>query len=423
MVKRVGSTPCKGNKAIIGIGLFLLPVILLGLSFIGSCKRKEPAQPPATPKQGQPIVKKGKTPPPTHQGHGINETIKALFKDEPENFEEYQKIQKTFRSGKYAAGIKKLEKLYEKSPQAPWAETVKFQLVHVKRLSKDFKGALEENSDFLRLYPASKMAPRAMITEGEIYLSMAKNEPSYYEKALGVYSRISSTFPELQVEADYRIGSTYFAMKDHEKAKNVFEKIISEQPKSIFAPKALYSLAVLFLNRGDNEQAQKTYEKLAAEYPKDRLAKKAQAKLKGMALIGKKAPAFQIKEWIGDPPQDGEIFDKELTMISFWGIWCGHCRKNLPKMNQLAETYSSRGVRVLGVSREKGKHDAEKIKQFIQKNPAKFPTAVDDNGKTSNAYSVANVPCLVAVDSQGKVCWYGHPDFLTDETIEALLKK
>jgi hypothetical protein len=52
-----------------------------------------------------------------------------------------------------------------------------------------------------------------------------------------------------------------------------------------------------------------------------------------------------------------------------------------------------------------------------------YPTGVDDEGKMSEEMAVNSIPCVVVVDPQGRISWHGHPDYLTDRVLEALLKR
>jgi thioredoxin 1 len=61
---------------------------------------------------------------------------------------------------------------------------------------------------------------------------------------------------------------------------------------------------------------------------------------------------------------------KGLTIIDFWAVWCGPCRIVGPLVDQLAEEYADRGVRV-------GKLD------------------VDSNPETSAAFGIRSIPSIL----------------------------
>lgn len=83
-----------------------------------------------------------------------------------------------------------------------------------------------------------------------------------------------------------------------------------------------------------------------------------------MAVNGK---VFEIT----DTNFDEEIRDRdELSMVDFWAVWCGPCRIIAPVIEQLAEDYADRGLRV-------GKLD------------------VDSNPQTASQFGVRSIPTVI----------------------------
>lgn len=72
---------------------------------------------------------------------------------------------------------------------------------------------------------------------------------------------------------------------------------------------------------------------------------------------------------------DGNFADEveqseTLTMIDFWAVWCGPCRLVAPVVEQLADEYHDKGLRV-------GKLD------------------VDSNPKTTTRFRVMSIPSIL----------------------------
>lgn len=66
-----------------------------------------------------------------------------------------------------------------------------------------------------------------------------------------------------------------------------------------------------------------------------------------------------------------EVRDRdELSMVDFWAAWCGPCRLIAPLIEQLAEDYADRGLRV-------GKLD------------------VDSNPQTASQFGVRSIPTVL----------------------------
>ncbi|GIF25246.1 thiol-disulfide isomerase/thioredoxin [Actinoplanes tereljensis] len=86
------------------------------------------------------------------------------------------------------------------------------------------------------------------------------------------------------------------------------------------------------------------------------------------------------------------------AVVNIWASWCQPCRKELPIMQQLADTAGDR-LTVLGVdtgdSREAGA-------SFAADKSVTFPTLFDEDRKLVNAVGGINLPVTVFLDATGK---------------------
>jgi outer membrane protein assembly factor BamD (BamD/ComL family) len=358
----------------------------------------------------------------------------VLFTGDPEAFNEFKQIQAQLRVSNYRGATGGLQKLLARSPKAPWAEPLEFMLMQAWRMVPDYQEALKQADAFLERYPASRDIPRVMLYKGEVLLELGKqaaqggrvpsNGRSSLEQAEQIFQSLPRLYPTdrvTQAQAWYMLGATYFAMADFQKAKGAYQKVADEYADTSYPPKALYRLAGVLLSEGSTEAAGGAFRAITERFPESREAEKAREKLAGIAMVGSKAPALAVREWLGGESVKMEDCQGQVLLLNFWAIWCPHCRNNLPRMSRLMDLFGFRGLRVVGISRERSGYEVDKIRQFIDAHPMGFPTGVDDESRTSDAYAVANVPCVVAVDRNGTVRWHGHPDYLTDQVVEALL--
>lgn len=404
---------CPLGRLVLGLLLF----DLFAVSFLG-CKGTPPKQKPAE-----------------EQGRPINEYWDSLFKDDPEALTEYRRILAEFQSGKQSLAIDELKGLLKKSPEAPWAEAVDFYLSQAWTLLRKYGNAVQQIDQFLERYPKSPAVPRVLMSKGQIYLALgqerrfaAPKDPvggQYLQKAKDIFSEIQTKHPDdpgVKAESGFYLGEVYDALEETTQAKETFRKVADAFPHSPYAGKALYALAGVLLGEADTEGAGRVFGEIAERYANTSLAGKAEQKLEGIRLIGSKAPPLQIKEWIGEAPPAGNGYDAKLTLLDFWAIWCPHCRRNIPKMERILATYAKRGVSLLGITRDREGAGVEQLRQFVESHAMTYPTGVDDEGKTSQELAVKSIPCVVAVDPQGRIRWHGHPDNLTDKVIEVLLQ-
>jgi cytochrome c biogenesis protein CcmG/thiol:disulfide interchange protein DsbE len=68
-------------------------------------------------------------------------------------------------------------------------------------------------------------------------------------------------------------------------------------------------------------------------------------------LIGKPAPAFELKDLSGNKVSLASYRGKAV-LINFWATWCGPCRVETPWIIELRNKYAAQGFEVLGVDTE-----------------------------------------------------------------------
>jgi cytochrome c biogenesis protein CcmG/thiol:disulfide interchange protein DsbE len=105
-----------------------------------------------------------------------------------------------------------------------------------------------------------------------------------------------------------------------------------------------------------------------------------------------KLPCFTGKEQVSLRSLGGP------AVINIWASWCDPCRRELPVMQQLADTAGDK-LTVLGVdtgdSREAGA-------SFAADQGVKLPTLFDQDKKLVNAVGGINLPVTVFLDAAGK---------------------
>ena len=82
------------------------------------------------------------------------------------------------------------------------------------------------------------------------------------------------------------------------------------------------------------------------------------------------APDFTLRSL------DGERFtlsslQGKVVLLNFWATWCPPCRREIPDLNRIYDTYKDRGVVILGVSWDE--LSTERIKTFVKNYKVTYP--------------------------------------------------
>src|SRR5262245_20124661 len=84
----------------------------------------------------------------------------------------------------------------------------------------------------------------------------------------------------------------------------------------------------------------------------------------------KKAPDFELKDSEGKVVHLTDLVGK-VVLLDFWATWCGPCKASMPWMNELAGTYRSEGLEVIGVSMDEDGWQV--VRPFIEKMGVNYP--------------------------------------------------
>ena len=87
-----------------------------------------------------------------------------------------------------------------------------------------------------------------------------------------------------------------------------------------------------------------------------------------------------------------------IVMVNFWASWCGPCREELPKMEELYQEYQDMGFEILAVNVDDEESKAEVLLNDIE---VTFPVLYDTAGNVSQLYDVNAMPTTVIIDRDG----------------------
>ncbi len=222
----------------------------------------------------------------------------------------------------------------------------------------------------------------------------------------------------------YMSGSTKLFLDQPEEAIAIYEQVVERFPGDrYYVAKSLVKKASVEKNSLEPEAARSTLRRYRGEFPdlgpKD-LRKDVKRIESSLATIGKLAPPVEAARWF-NAPDNGPTGGAAVSVLYFWATWCPNCKKEVDFVNGLWSRYENRGLRFVGVTKNTRGQTDETVEAYIEAHGFTFPVAVDAEGRTSRALSVASVPSAVVIDRKGRVRWHDHPAALSDGVLERLL--
>jgi len=106
---------------------------------------------------------------------------------------------------------------------------------------------------------------------------------------------------------------------------------------------------------------------------------------------------FTLKSRAGNNIRLNELAG-QVVLINFWASWCGPCRKEMPKLEELHQKYKDLGVTILGINIDE---NIELSKKILRDITVSFPILFDQENKVSAIYSIEAMPATFLVDRSG----------------------
>jgi thiol-disulfide isomerase/thioredoxin len=92
----------------------------------------------------------------------------------------------------------------------------------------------------------------------------------------------------------------------------------------------------------------------------------------------------------------------QIVVVNFWATWCGPCQEELPRLSQIAASYSGKPVRFVFISIDDPK-DRPKIPSALSKLHVDFSSWIGADTDTLSSFGLGNiVPGTIVLDESGQ---------------------
>jgi thiol-disulfide isomerase/thioredoxin len=121
-----------------------------------------------------------------------------------------------------------------------------------------------------------------------------------------------------------------------------------------------------------------------------------------LSAYAKRAPNLELKDLTGHTQKLSSLRG-QIVVLNFWATWCAPCQEELPRLSNIAQSYSGKNVHFVAVSIDEAKNRA-KIQPTLEKESVTLETWVGATTDTMAGFGLGNiVPGTVIVDEQGEI--------------------
>jgi len=136
--------------------------------------------------------------------------------------------------------------------------------------------------------------------------------------------------------------------------------------------------------------------------------------------VGKPAPNFALAT-VGGKHYSLSALRGHPVLLEYFAVWCPHCQREAPILNQLDKSYAAQGLRSLSIlaSPYDRTHEAtgstnpvtkDDINWFQTTYNVAHPMLIDPDFTTVNKYGVQGYPTIYVLDKNGVIRYTGSAD-------------
>jgi len=145
-----------------------------------------------------------------------------------------------------------------------------------------------------------------------------------------------------------------------------------------------------------------------------------------LSLEGQPFPELDVEHYLGEPLPSTDSLEGKVIVAFFWAHWCPDCKRQMPILEQIQETYGDQGLAIIGPTQFYGymargqnatpEQELDYLRGVYQE---RFPIpswmSVPISQQNFLDFGVSTTPTLVIIDREGIVRLYNPGDLPYDE--------
>lgn len=200
-------------------------------------------------------------------------------------------------------------------------------------------------------------------------------------------------------EAKDEAARTAFENKSLEHAKVVMKACEADPAAHADYSQVFAVVALMGMRRADRELAGDAMRAVMKLYPGTMEAQQAEMYLPQVELLGRPAPALDLKTLDGKPFTTQDLKGK-IAIVDFWATTCPPCIAEAPKIAQLVKDLARRPFGIVSISLDAPGREPI-VKRGVEKLGMTWPQVYDGMGWESpaaKAWGVSSLPSIFVVD-------------------------
>ena len=115
--------------------------------------------------------------------------------------------------------------------------------------------------------------------------------------------------------------------------------------------------------------------------------------------IGAAAPDFALADLDGNPVRLADLRGRPV-IVNFWASWCGPCVEEFPLLREAADRHAGDGLAVVGIV---WRDRSESARDFMRRNGATWPAAMDPGERVARDYGILGPPETYFIGRDGTI--------------------
>jgi len=122
-----------------------------------------------------------------------------------------------------------------------------------------------------------------------------------------------------------------------------------------------------------------------------------------LAEIGKPSPEFNNYENYDGTKTSLKDFKGKYVYIDVWATWCGPCRREIPYLKELENTFEGKEIVFVSISIDKANAHKTWKKMIADKKMGGIQLFVGNDKNFITAYRVNSIPRFILIDPTGNI--------------------